>query len=206
MSEITQEQPEIMPSEAEQPAEAAPQKKKMGMSGILMWVGVIGLLGLLGWGLLNSTAPRPEVGQPAPDYDMEFFSGYEWDGKSTAKLSDMQGKVVVVNFWASWCVECKVEAEAIEQTWRKYANDDVVFVGIAWADVEPNSIAYMKDFGITYPNAPDLGTDAGDLYEITGVPETFIIDQTGEIAHVQIGPIQEEMLDGIISQLLAEGG
>ena len=206
MSEITQEKPEIVPSEAEQPAEAAPKKKKMGIGGILMWVGVIGLLGLLGWGLLNSTAPRPEVGQPAPDYDMEFFNGYEWEGKSTAKLSDMEGKVVVMNFWASWCVECRVEADAIEQTWRKYAGDDVVFLGIAYADVEPKSIDYMKEFDITYPNAPDLGTDIADRYEITGVPETFIIDQTGEIAHVQIGPIKEEMLDGIISQLLAEGG
>ena len=206
MSEITQEQPEMMLSEAEQPAEAAPEKKKLGVGGILMWVGVAGLLGLLGWGLFNSTAPRPEVGQPAPDFNMEFFNGYEWDGQSTATLADMEGKVVVMNFWASWCVECKVEADAIEQTWRKYANDDVIFLGIAYADVEPKSIQYMKDFNITYPNAPDLGTDIADRYEITGVPETFIIDKTGEIAHVQIGPIQESMLDSIISQLLAEGG
>ena len=206
MSEITQEQPELTGTDTAHPIEDAPRKKKMGIGGILMWVGVIGLLGLLGWGLINSTAPRPEVGQPAPDYDMEFFSGYEWDGKSTAKLSDMEGKVVVMNFWAAWCVECKVEADDLEQVWRKYADDDVVFVGIAWADVEPNSLAYMKEFGITYPNAPDLGTDIGDQYEITGVPETFIIDKTGEIAHVQIGPIQENMLDSIISQLLAEGG
>lgn len=187
-------------------AEETPRKKKMGMGGILMWMGVVGLLVMLGWGLFNSTAPRPEVGQPAPDYEMEFFSGYEWEGKSTAKLSDLQGKVVVMNFWASWCVECKVEADAIEQTWRKYAHDDVVFLGIAYADVEPKSIQYMEDFDITYPNAPDLGTDIADRYEITGVPETFIIDKTGEIVHVQIGPIQEATLDSIISQLLAEGG
>lgn len=197
MSDITQEQPQTADE---------PQKKKMGVGGILMWVGIFGLLAMLGWGLLNSTAPRPEVGQPAPDYTMEFFDGYEWEGKSTAKLSDLKGKVVVMNFWAAWCVECRVEAEDIEQAWRKYAADDVVFVGIAYADVEPNSLAYMKEFGITYPNAPDLGTDIADAYEITGVPETFIIDQTGEIAHVQIGPVNTAVLDTIISQLLAEGG
>ena len=200
MSDITQDQPETVSSQT------VPEKNKLSIGGIIMWAVIIGLLGMLGWGLLNSTAPRPEVGQPAPDFDMEFFNGYEWEGKSTAKLSDMTGKVVVINFWASWCVECKVEGDDIEQSWRKYAADDVVFLGIAYADVEPKSIEYMKEFDITYPNAPDLGTDIADSYEITGVPETFIIDQTGEIAHVQIGPVNDATLDSIISQLLAEGG
>jgi cytochrome c biogenesis protein CcmG/thiol:disulfide interchange protein DsbE len=116
----------------------------------------------------------------------------------------MRGNVVVLNFWASWCRECRVEADLLEQTSRLYADDGVIFLGLAYADVEPKSLAYLKEYDITYPNAPDLGTNAAEDYEITGVPETFIIDKNGEIAHVQIGPISAAALNGIIQQLIEQ--
>ena len=120
-------------------------------------------------------------------------------------LEEMRGNEVVNNFWASWCVECRLESDLIEDTWRKYADDDFVFLGVAYADVEPNSISYLDEFGITYPNAPDLGTDISDDYEITGVPETFFIGKDGTIEHVQIGPLNQATMDGVIQQLLQEG-
>lgn len=189
-------------------AESEPVKVKRSVAWTtyLIWGTVIGILALLGWGLLNSNATRPEVGQTAPEFRAEFFDGYEWGERTSADLSDMRGQVVVLNFWASWCVECRYEADLIEQTWRQYADQGVVFLGVAYADVEPNSIAYMQEFNITYPNAPDLGTDIADMYEITGVPETFIIDQTGEIVDVVIGPLSESKLHGTLGQLLAQGG
>lgn len=171
-----------------------------------IWAGVIGLLVLTGWGLVRTNATRPEPGQPAPKFDMEFFNGYEWQGQPTALLEDLRGKVVVLNFWASWCVECRIEADLLEQTWRKYAADDVIFLGVAYADVEPNAEAYLAEFDITYPNAPDLGTDISDTYEITGVPETFFIDKNGVIRHVQIGPVNAQVMESTIQQLLAEEG
>ena len=173
---------------------------------IVVWILVIGLLALFGWGLLQTNATRPEVGQQAPAFDLEFFDGYEWNGKTAASLDDMQGQVVVMNFWASWCVECRVETDDLEAAWQKYADQGVVFVGVAYSDVEPNSIEYMKKFNVSFPHAPDLGTRISKDYEITGVPETFIIDQNGEIAHVQIGPISSGTLDSVIGQLLARGG
>ena len=160
---------------------------------------------LLGWGLVRTNATRPEAGQPAPYFDVEFFDGYEWENKTIADLDDMHGKVVVLNFWASWCVECRLEADLIEDTWRKYEADDVVFLGVAYSDVEPNSISYLEEFNITYPNAPDLGTDISDTYEITGVPETFFIGKDGTIEHVQIGPLNQATMDGVIQKLLQEG-
>jgi cytochrome c biogenesis protein CcmG/thiol:disulfide interchange protein DsbE len=173
---------------------------------IAIWAGVIGLLALLGWGLVQTNATRPEAGQPAPYFDVEFFNGYEWEGKPVSDLDDMTGKVIVLNFWASWCVECRLEADLIENTWRKYADDDVLFLGVAYADVEPNSIAYLKEFNITYPNAPDLGTDISDTYEITGVPETFFIGKDGVIEHVQIGPLSQVTMDSVIQKLLQDDG
>ncbi len=196
MSEITQT-----------PAQTDESKPgKIRWTSVALWAAVIGLLALLGWGLLKTNATRPEAGQPAPYFDAEFFNGYEWEGKSVADLDGMRGKVVVLNFWASWCVECRLEADLIEDSWRKYQGDDVLFLGVAYADVEPNSISYLDEFGITYPNAPDLGTDISDTYEITGVPETFFISKDGTIEHVQIGPLRQETLDSVIQRLLREGG
>ena len=183
-----------------------PEKAPRSFLNIIVWVVLLGLLAVLGWGLVNSSAPRPEVGETAPPFDLEFFEGYEWNDKSAVSFGDLNGQIVVLNFWASWCVECRVETPELEAAWQKYADQGVVFVGVAYADVEPNSIAYMEEFDVTFPHAPDLGTRISNDYKITGVPETFIIDQNGEIAHVQIGPISGRTLDEIISQLLAQEG
>ena len=171
---------------------------------VLLWLGIVALLAMLGWGLMNTTAARPEVGQTAPDFDVAFFDGFGWNGRTTASLQDMRGQVVVLNFWASWCVECRDETPMLESAWQKYGDQGVVVLGVAYADVEPNSLAYMEDFGVSFPHAPDLGTDISQTYEITGVPETFIIDKEGVIRHVQIGAVNEAMLDQIIPELLAQ--
>lgn len=188
----------------ELPIEAQPQKRAFSWKTALIWLGVIALLVVLGWALMNTNATRPEVGQTAPEFEMQFFNGYGWENRPTAALSDMRGKVVVLNFWASWCVECRLEADLIENSWRRYAGEDVVFLGVAYSDVEPKSIAYLEEFNITYPNAPDLGTDISETYRITGVPETFFIGKDGTIAHVQIGPLNQATMDNVISRLLTE--
>lgn len=185
------------------PAEETP-RRPFRWSMIALWAAVITILAVLAWGLINTNAARPEVGQTAPTFGVEFFDGYEWDTRPVANLEDMRGHPVVLNFWASWCVECRYETDVLEQAWLKYREDGVVFLGVAYADVEPNSIAYMKEFGVTFPHAPDLGTDISQDYEITGVPETFFIDKDGVIRHVQIGAVNQEMLDTLIPQMLAD--
>ena len=183
------------------PAEAAP-RRPFRWSMIALWLAVIAILAVLAWGLVNTNATRPEVGQVAPDFDVEFFDGYGWETRSVATLAEMRGRPVVLNFWASWCVECRYETDLLESAWQQYRDQGVVFLGVAYADVEPNSIAYMEEFGVTFPHAPDLGTDISQSYEITGVPETFFIDSDGVIRHVQIGPVTQQMLDELMPQLL----
>ncbi|MFL7838249.1 MAG: TlpA family protein disulfide reductase [Candidatus Promineifilaceae bacterium] len=205
-SHITQTPIEGESTETDPTTVGEQKSGKIRWTMIALWAAVIGLLALLGWGLMKTNTARPEPGQAAPYFDVEFFNGYEWEDRTVADLDDMRGNVVVLNFWASWCVECRLEADLIEDTWRKYADDDVVFLGVAYADVEPNSISYLDDFGITYPNAPDLGTDISDTYEITGVPETFFIGKDGVIEHVQIGPLNQATMDKVIQKLLQEEG
>ncbi len=171
-----------------------------------MWVGVFSLIGILGWGLVQTSKTRPEAGQPAPDFTVQFLDGYRWEDRTSATLDDFKGHIVVLNFWASWCVECRVEAKAFEDTWQKYADQGVIFLGVAHVDVEPRSLEYLKEFNISYPNALDYGDRISSDYEITGVPETFIIDPSGQVVYVQLGPIQEATLVQTLEQLLVQGG
>jgi len=189
-------------SELENSTEEAPQKKPFSWGSAAVWVAVISLLALLGFGLLKSQETRPEPGETAPNLDLKFFDDYKWDGRTTATLEGMRGNVVILNFWSSWCVECRIEAEDMEASWKKYKDDGVIYLGVAHVDVEPRSIEYLEEFHITYPNAPDLGGDAAEKYDITGVPETFIINQEGTIVHVQLGPMKAAQLDAIIRSLI----
>lgn len=177
---------------------------KLNITTLAIWIVMLAVLGLSAYGLVRTNATRPEAGQKAPGFTMSFFNGYEWEGQEQVSLDDLQGNVVIVNFWASWCVECRLEADLLEQTWRRYQDQGVIFVGIAYSDVEPNAKEYLREFNVTYPNAPDLRTAISADYEITGVPETFFIDRDGVIQHVQIGPVNAAMMNSIIARLLTQ--
>jgi cytochrome c biogenesis protein CcmG/thiol:disulfide interchange protein DsbE len=167
---------------------------------IAVAVVAIVFIGILAFGMKNAAVDRPD--EIAPDFEMQFFNGYEWEDRATASLSDFEGRPVILNFWASWCVECRIEADLLESTWQAYRDDGVVFLGVAYIDVEPKSLAYLEEFNITYPNAPDLRSLVSSKYDITGVPETFFINQAGEVVHIQLGPVNETMLTGLIDQML----
>jgi len=188
------------PIETNSPPLAGPSNKgKFFLVAIIVAVLIGG--GVIFLGMKNSATDRPD--EEAPDFEMVFFDGYEWQSQPNAELSDFAGQPVVLNFWASWCVECKVEADLLEDTWQKYRDDGVVFLGVAYIDVEPKSLAYLDEYGITYPNAPDLRSSISSKYDITGVPETFFIDRNGEVVHIQLGPVNETMLISLIDQMLA---
>jgi len=150
---------------------------------IVVWGGLAILLVILLLGLLRSGEGPVGVGKVAPDFTLTTFDGEEY------RLSDLHGKVVVLNFWASWCKPCEQEAADLETAWRHYApSEEVVFLGVAWTDTEKKSLAYMEKFDITYPNGPDLGTRISQSYRTTGVPETYIIDKDGMLAFVKLSP------------------
>lgn len=166
----------------------------------LVWGGVVLLLAILGWGLYRQAAGRPAGS--APDFTLHLFEGYEYQGRDQVTLSDLKGQVVVINFWAEWCIECKREADILEATWRAYRDRGVVFLGVDWVDVEPEARKYLVRYNITYPNGPDLGSRIGNDYGLTGVPETFFVDRSGKVDFFKLGPLSEPELTSKLDDLL----
>lgn len=158
---------------------------------------LLAFLFMMGWGLFRAQAGQRNHG-PAPDFTLELYGG------GTFRLSEQQGKVVMVDFWASWCIPCREEAHMLESLWREYQDQGVVFVGVAYLDVEPNALAFLEEFDITYPNGPDLGTRIAQDYRMQGVPEKFFIDKHGQIRVVVIGPGGEAEYRRQLETLLAE--
>lgn len=184
--------------ELEAQASKTPERGRLSQRGqVIAFALVLGLLSLLAFGLVRANSEPREKGT-APDFSIIGFDG------RTAKLSDLRGKVVIVNFWASWCPPCREEAAYLEQTWRKYKDQGVVFIGVDWVDTNKEALAYIKEFDITYLNGPDTGTHIADAYRIKGVPETFYVAKNGELRGVHIGPLQSPELDEKIEELLKE--
>jgi cytochrome c biogenesis protein CcmG/thiol:disulfide interchange protein DsbE len=174
-------------------------KKRWGfrLATFLAFGFLLALLGLVGWELAHTRRGQVQEGQ-APDFTLTTFDNRQ------VSLKDLRGKVVVLNFWASWCQPCRLEAAYLEQTWRKYKDKGVVFIGVDYVDIEPNALAYIKEFDITYSNGPDLGTRISQAYGIKGVPETFYIAKNGELRGLKIGPLVAPELEQKIEELLAE--
>ena len=166
-----------------------PRRALSAWTQVLVWGSLFGLLLVVGIGLKRARQGTIQPGAKVPDFSLGFFSGYEYDGKSQVSLSDLRGKVVFINFWASWCKPCEEEALILEEGWRYYQpGGEVVFLGLDYVDTEPAARAFLERFANTYPNGPDLGTKISQMFRIQGVPETYIIDPNGELKYVKIGP------------------
>ena len=129
------------------------------------------------------------VGKPAPAFALARL-----DGAGELALSQYAGKVVVVNFFASWCLPCKQENPALVRVYERYRGSDVVIVGILHQDSLDSGRAYVRDMGVVWPTVVD---DAGRValsYGVFGIPETFFIGPDGIIAGRHIGPIDEATL------------
>jgi len=152
---------------------------------MLAWLFLASLLVLVGLQLVSAQKGVLTRGEMAPDFSLTTFNG------DVIGPDELKGKVVLVNFWASWCKPCEQEAEALQSAWEMYASrGDVIFLGVDYVDTEKEALAYLERFQITYPNGPDLGTNIYRAFRARGVPETFLINKLGEIAFVKIGPFQ----------------
>ncbi len=176
-------------------ATTLPRSRRFGIGQLIAFGVVIGLMALFAMGIQIRSAKPVEKGA-APDFAIPLFSG------GTFTLSEQRGKVVVVNFWASWCIPCREEAPILENTWRKYKDRGVVFVGVAYVDTDTEAQKFIQEFNVTYPSGPDIGTETSRAYRIQGIPETYFVGKDGQLYGNRIGPIDERTLSAKIEELL----
>lgn len=197
MSEETMGQAVPVDEVESQPAEQKPARH-FGFGSIMLIAGILVVAAVFGLALARQNKSQPTSG-PAPDFNLTTFDGQSF------KLSDLRGKVVLINFWASWCDPCKDEAPALEATWQAYKDrGDVVFIGVAYADNGPRSLDFIKKYGITYLNGPDLGTRISAEYNIQGVPESFVIDRKGNVFQFIYAGISKSELSATLDKALVK--
>ena len=129
------------------------------------------------------------VGKPAPAFDLTPL-----DGGGRVGLEQYRGKVVVVNFFASWCVPCREEHPALVRAWERYRTSDVVLVGVLYQDSVASGREFVRRLGTTWPTAIDDDGRTALGFGVFGIPETFFIGRDGVIAGRHIGPINEATL------------
>jgi cytochrome c biogenesis protein CcmG/thiol:disulfide interchange protein DsbE len=180
----------------EEPTATPQPQGGLSLGSIVLLVGVALTALVFGVALVQRHQMQPTSG-PAP-----AFSVVTYDGEEIA-LADLRGRIVVINFWASWCGPCRVEAPDLQRVWERYQDQDVVVLGIAYTDTDSKALAFIDEFGITYPNAPDTGTRISAAYNIQGVPESFVVDAQGNIAHYFFGPTSERAITEVLERLLS---
>lgn len=114
------------------------------------------------------------------------------DRDGTLELAALRGKVVVLNFWASWCVPCRDEAPLLEAIWQRYRDRGVVVVGVNVQDLIPAAQRFLRETRTTYPVVRDRDNRIYRAYGLTGVPETFFIDRQGRIVRKFPGVVTDQ--------------
>ncbi len=124
-------------------------------------------------------------------------------GTGTISLQNFRGRVVVLNFWASWCGPCREEAPQLQAVWQAYRGRGVQFLGVDHRDDRTAAIAFQRRYGISYPSVSDPAGELSARYRMIGVPTTFVIDGAGRIRFRFVGKVDAPLLRGALAQVLA---
>lgn len=169
------------------------------LAGVAAVVAIIVALMAVGLGRDPSVIASPLVGRMAPNFTLSQLDG------APMTLSRLRGQVVVINFWASWCAECKVEQAALDQTWQQFQDSGVVVVGVNFEDETAAARGYVRTADVTYPVVEDTDSSTALAYGLRGVPETFIVNRSGRIVNRIIGPVEAAALTSAINSTLNAG-
>ena len=171
---------------------------------------LVALLAILGWasaqtgGQAVSLGVNNEFGEIivpadlAPDIEMDLING------GHLSLQALKGKVVLIDFWASWCPPCREEAPGLAQVYLEYQDKPVEFVGVDIWDDPRGAQEYLEQFQVPYPNGVDANGSIAIAYGVRGIPEKFFIRPDGAIARKFVGPINPDDLRAVLDGLLTD--
>jgi len=158
-----------------------------------------GLSALFVFGLLRGApdrnVPSNLLGRPVPTFVLPVYERYLADFGPRLSLADHVGRPMVINFWASWCGPCYVEAPHLEAAHRRYG-DEVLFIGVQTQerDARVAGRAFIERFDFTFPNVIDDDSRVSIAYGLFGVPETFFVHADGTLDHKHVGPVDARLL------------
>lgn len=198
---------------ADEPGPAPPRKGgrmvgKLLLVGIAVGVVALGLVelrtrgtaGVESIGVADYRAHAEARSEAAPQFTMPSL-----DGNGSVSLASFRGKIVVLNFFASWCGPCRLEAPGFRRVSNDYADRGVQLLGVDYRDNDAAGQAFMDGFGLEYPAMSDPSGSLADDFDLLGLPTTFVIDADGVIRYRFVGYVQEESLRGALDALL-DGG
>ena len=163
------------------------------------------------WTFLSRVPPAATTGGAPPPSAREGFSAPEFTldllGGGQVTLSNLRGKVVMVNLWASWCPPCRAEMPAIENVYRAYKNKgfEVLAVNTTYQDGEAEAAAFAQNYGLTFPIPLDRTGAVSNRYLLRALPSTFFVSRDGVIRSVVVGgPMSEAVIQSKVEELLKE--
>ena len=164
------------------------------------------LLFLLGYGLAKNRPQRTldqaiERGQRASAPNIRLAT---LNSNRVSSLSAYRGRVVVVNYWASWCGPCRFEAPLLQSWYAKMKNLGGVVLGVDTYDLTSDARSFIKQYHLTYPMLRDPGGKTKTAFGVSGFPESFVIDRSGRVAALERGPVDNSFMENTVIPLLEE--
>jgi len=182
----------------------AQSRRSSGRASFMVPALVLLSAGLFGLVALPRLAPDPFVGKPARDFLLPRIDPKGGASPGRLRLSDFQGKGVLLDFWASWCMPCRVQAPIVDRVARAYASRGLVVIGVVSGDTAENAAAFLGENPVQYPSVLDEQNETSRAFGVSGLPTLVAINPKGEVVALRQRVVSDKELTAIAEAVLAD--